>query len=160
MEYYLLDRSGNTEGPFPIEILKAKNVKSSDLVWADGMNEWVKAGTVDDLKNILISRPPPPPIKANEKNYFLNKNGEQEGPFCLEELASKNLKNSDYIWTEGMDKWVTAGTVKELKAILKCSPPPPPVDKQVVNSLVQTAENFISVKSKEFVSDILKNFTS
>lgn len=61
--------NGQAAGPFDLNTLKqmalSKQLTPDSLVWKAGMTEWAKAGTVDELKTILITPAPPPvpPIK-------------------------------------------------------------------------------------------------
>lgn len=59
---------GKATGPFEISVLAqmaaAGLLTADSLVWKKGMAEWAKAGTVDELANMLASTMPPiPPIK-------------------------------------------------------------------------------------------------
>ena len=60
-------------GPFTIEELKSKRLMKSCLVWTDGMNDWQTAETIEDLKDFLISEPPPLPKKTNSADIKLEK---------------------------------------------------------------------------------------
>jgi len=57
------------------------------------------------------------------KLYYYSENGLQFGPFTIEELAIKNLKKETLVWYEGLDDWVSACKVDELKSILASTPP-------------------------------------
>jgi hypothetical protein len=61
MKYYYYANNDQQFGPFTIEELKSKRLKKSVLVWTDGMKEWASADSVGELKDILISEPPPLP---------------------------------------------------------------------------------------------------
>lgn len=50
--------------------------------------------------------------------YYLANNGQQEGPFTPEELASRGITPSSLVWCEGMTEWTQAGQVPELSAYL------------------------------------------
>ncbi len=57
--------NGQATGPFEVKILEqmaasGQLVKDS-LVWKNGMEQWAKAGEVDELKNIFTTIPPIPP---------------------------------------------------------------------------------------------------
>lgn len=58
------------------------------------------------------------------KTYYLHRGNENDGPFNLEELKSRNITKSTPVWSAGMDDWKTAGEVDELKSILATVPPP------------------------------------
>ena len=60
-----------------------------------------------------------------KKFYLYNGVGaQQEGPFDIEDLKSKNITRETPVWYEGMPDWTTAGNLEELKSILATIPPP------------------------------------
>ncbi len=75
-KYYLHNGKDQT-GPFSIEELKEKNITAETHVWFEGASEWVKAGSVPELKEVLsrggANTPPPftpqapPPIQKREE---------------------------------------------------------------------------------------------
>ncbi|MDD6552773.1 MAG: DUF4339 domain-containing protein [Prevotellaceae bacterium] len=50
--------------------------------------------------------------------YFLLENGQQTGPFSLEQLAQKNITAESLLWADGMKDWTPAWQIDELKPIL------------------------------------------
>lgn len=36
---------------------------ADSLVWKNGMSEWVKAGTIDELKSMFVVMPPIPAVE-------------------------------------------------------------------------------------------------
>lgn len=63
--------NGQATGPFEMKILEqmaasGQLVKDS-LVWKNGMEQWAKAGEIDELKNIFTTIPPIPPIPPTGK---------------------------------------------------------------------------------------------
>lgn len=64
MKHYYYSNNNQQLGPFTFDELKTKRLKKSTLVWADGLKDWITADKLDELKDILISEPPPLP-KAN-----------------------------------------------------------------------------------------------
>lgn len=59
--------NGQATGPFDISVLAqmatAGQFTADSLVWKTGMAQWAKAGTVDELKNLLANAMPPiPPV--------------------------------------------------------------------------------------------------
>ena len=59
--------NGQAIGPFDISVLTqmaaAGQLTADSLVWKNGMAQWVKAGTVDELKNLFTNvMPPIPPV--------------------------------------------------------------------------------------------------
>ena len=58
------------------------------------------------------------------KQYYYAENGQQFGPFTIEELSVKKIKKETLVWYDGLGNWVSAGNVDELKSILVSTPPP------------------------------------
>jgi uncharacterized RDD family membrane protein YckC len=57
------------------------------------------------------------------QQYYVAVNGQQTGPFTLEELKAKNIQRATLIWTEGLDSWTKAEQVALVKDIFKIIPP-------------------------------------
>ncbi len=55
-------------------------------------------------------------------NYFIAVNGQQLGPFALEDLAAQGITAQTLVWHEGMTGWAPASTLPELASILVASP--------------------------------------
>lgn len=59
--------NGQATGPFDIAILaqmaNAGQLTANSLVWKAGMEQWVKAGVVDELKTLFATMPPIPPTE-------------------------------------------------------------------------------------------------
>jgi len=70
--------------------------------------------------------PPPPPMVQ----FFAIVNGQQQGPFSLEQIAQyaqQNVITQDtLVWKQGMANWLAAKTVPELANIFAAAAPPPP----------------------------------
>lgn len=58
-----------------------------------------------------------------EIRFFLFVNDQQLGPFTLDELKKKHITSETYVWHEGIDDWVQASQVEELKSLFNTSPP-------------------------------------
>jgi hypothetical protein len=56
--------------------------------------------------------------------YFLHDGNQEQGPFDIEQLKSKNLRNDTKIWHDGLDSWTTVGQLVELKHLVISTPPP------------------------------------
>jgi hypothetical protein len=54
--------------------------------------------------------------------YYIRVNGNQEGPFTIEELSLKNITCNSYVWTSGMENWQQADKIEELRVALKLEP--------------------------------------
>lgn len=65
------------------------------------------------------------------QSYWLNINGEQSGPFTVEQLKKMlidgEIDASSLIWDYGMAKWKKLENIPELDLVLAQTPPPVPV---------------------------------
>ena len=70
--------------------------------------------------------PPPAPVVA----FHISLNGQQSGPFNLEQLKqlvqNGQFTKSHHVWKEGMSGWELANNVTDVSTIFPISPPPPP----------------------------------
>ena len=58
-------------GPYTIENLKEKNVKPSDLIWYEGLADWIPAGNILKLQHAGEKAPvATPKQKFNLINYL------------------------------------------------------------------------------------------
>jgi tetratricopeptide (TPR) repeat protein len=64
MKHYYYAKNEQRLGPFTIDELKTNRLKKSTLVWTEGMQDWTSANDIEELKDILISEPPPLPKKT------------------------------------------------------------------------------------------------
>lgn len=59
--------NGQATGPYALNVLQqmatAGQFNADSLVWKNGMAEWVKAGTIDELKSMFVVMPPIPPVE-------------------------------------------------------------------------------------------------
>lgn len=64
---YYIAVNGQATGPYNLSILQQMatlgQFNAESLVWKNGMIEWVKAGTIDELKSMFVVMPPIPPIE-------------------------------------------------------------------------------------------------
>lgn len=64
---YHLAVNGQVTGPYDLNILRqmstAGQFNADSLVWKNGMSEWAKAGTIDELKSMFVVMPPIPPTE-------------------------------------------------------------------------------------------------
>lgn len=70
--------------------------------------------------------PPPPPATQ----YFVAVNGQQTGPFNLQQLqqlvGNGQLQRNTFVWKQGMQNWEEAGKLLDLQNLFGAVPPPPP----------------------------------
>ncbi|MGB1242483.1 MAG: GYF domain-containing protein [Chitinophagales bacterium] len=59
------------------------------------------------------------------KQYFYVEDGNQKGPFTIEELTEKNLSLNTFVWKEGMANWQKISEVPALAVIFAALSPPP-----------------------------------
>lgn len=59
--------NGQATGPFDIatleQMVNARQLTANSLVWKAGMEQWAKAGSVEELKTLFITMPPIPPTE-------------------------------------------------------------------------------------------------
>lgn len=76
--------------------------------------------------NNAMHTPPPVP----EVQYMIYSNGQQTGPFGMQQLQqlvlSGSLTKETYVWKQSMPQWELAGNVVELNALFASACPPPP----------------------------------
>ena len=64
---YHLAVNGQATGPYNLSVLQQMaavgQFNADSLVWKNGMAEWVKAGTIDELKSMFAVMPPIPPVE-------------------------------------------------------------------------------------------------
>lgn len=64
---YHLAVNGQATGPYDLNVLRqmatAGQFNADSLVWKNGMSEWAKAGTIDELKSMFVVMPPIPPTE-------------------------------------------------------------------------------------------------
>ncbi|WP_087017470.1 SPFH domain-containing protein [Thaumasiovibrio subtropicus] len=73
------------------------------------------------------SAPPPLPTQTL---YYIAVNGQQTGPFGIEQIkaqiSSNTLTQETLVWAEGMPNWQKANEVSALKVLFSVAPPPIP----------------------------------
>jgi hypothetical protein len=60
MKKYYYHDGKSQQGPFDIEELKSKSLSKDTMIWFEGMPEWLKAETIEELKELFIVKMPPP----------------------------------------------------------------------------------------------------
>lgn len=51
--------------------------------------------------------------------YYAFIDGSQKGPFTAEQLVNSGIRPSTYVWSKGMEDWVRADSVDEIRNIFK-----------------------------------------
>ncbi len=74
----------------------------------------------------------PPPLPGAGVMYHVAMNGQQAGPFSMEQmqagLASGQMTPTSQVWAAGMAGWAAANTVPALEGLFAPTPPPLPSD--------------------------------
>lgn len=77
------------------------------------------------MQNAMNTPPPMPNVQ-----YMLSSNGQQTGPFTMQQLQQMaqtgQFTKNTYVWKQGMAQWELAGNVQELSALFAPAGPPPP----------------------------------
>ena len=73
---------------------------------------------------------PPPPPMPSATQYTVAINGQQYGPYNLQQMAqmaqSGQINAQTLVWAQGMPQWIAAGSVAELAQLFMATPPPMP----------------------------------
>lgn len=129
---YFLMINGQQLGGQTIQNIRdyvARGIMNGDtMVWRNGMPQWSKASTVNELAPLFVQQAPPPPIPSVESSYFIFINGQQVGGQTintLRDLINRGEVNGDtMVWKSGMPQWTKASEVPEIAAILSQQAPP------------------------------------
>lgn len=81
--------------------------------------------------------------------WFYAKAGKREGPVSIDDLKrlvhQGQLQRTDHVWTQGMEKWLPAGTVEGLFA---AEPPPLPTSTPLVIKTTSTTTPSVFTKER------------
>lgn len=58
MKKYFYSNDNQKNGPYTFEELKNENIKKETLIWYEGLNDWTKAGDLNEMLPILELNPP------------------------------------------------------------------------------------------------------
>lgn len=62
--------------------------------------------------------------------YYISNNGQQAGPFEVQDLIANGLNQSSLVWCEGMANWLPATQVPEVAQLFAQAPPQQPQPQQ------------------------------
>ena len=79
---------------------------------------------VPQVQPVAAPQAPPPPPPGQQ--WYLSRNGQNLGPFPLNQLPQIGLTADTHIWCSGMASWQRASEVPEVAAMLAPPAPPPP----------------------------------
>ena len=133
---YRLNINGQSEGPYNMQQLQQMvqngKINSQNLVWKPGMSKWERAGKVAELATLFENVAPsfPDPVTTSNTQYTINTNGQNEGPYNIQQLQQLiqggKITRQTYVWKQGMNNWEPAGKVSEVAILFGAIPPPPP----------------------------------
>lgn len=63
----------------------------------------------------------------DKEYYYIDDKGEQFGPYTLEIFRLLPLRSRSYVWSTGMEEWITAGEMKELDGLIRKSESTPDI---------------------------------
>lgn len=69
---------------------------------------------------------PPPPLPPAAQ-WFITRDGQNLGPFTVDQLIPNGLSPQSYVWRNGMAGWLQVNAVPELSGLFQT--PPPPIDR-------------------------------
>jgi hypothetical protein len=75
------------------------------------------------------------------KRYYMSSGSQLSGPYELWELESKNIAQNTLVWHNGLDNYMPAGELPELKELLK--KPFATNDKYNLGEKLQMTKNFL-----------------
>ena len=77
----------------------------------------------------------------DKEYYYIDDQGKQFGPYTLEIFRLLPLRRRSYVWSTGMEEWVTADNMKELEGFIRKSEPTPDSPTGKAESKIPTGEN-------------------
>ncbi|HSC55120.1 MAG TPA: DUF4339 domain-containing protein [Phnomibacter sp.] len=86
------------------------------------------------------------------REYFIHDGQNEKGPLNIEQLKFEQLKKDTLIWYEGLEDWIAANEVEELKCLFAVKSTPPPLKRA---SEIPTPPN--TKESKTAIKDIHSN---
>lgn len=98
------------------------------MVWRNGMAQWAKASTMNELASLFVQQAPPPPMPNPETTYFIYLNGQQVGGQTLMNIRALinkgELNGNTMVWKTGSPQWVKASEIPEIAELLSQQAPP------------------------------------
>ena len=84
-----------------------------------------------NMMNQMGQQMTPPPIPGSNIAYMIVVNGQQYGPFNMQQLQqmvqSGQMTSQTYVWKQGMSNWEFASNVPELSVLFTAGITPPPI---------------------------------
>lgn len=110
MKEYFIINENKKSGPFNLNKIKQECLFNDTLVWHEGLDNWVLASEIKELKNLIKDKS----IK-DSKNIFLINNNIKIGPLNFQDLKKYKIEPNTMIWFENISDWIPAHKIDELK---------------------------------------------
>ena len=110
MKEYFIINENKKSGPFNLNKIKQEYLFNDTLVWHEGLDNWVLASEIKELKNLINDKS----IK-DSKNIFLINNNNKIGPLNFQDLKKYKIEPNTMIWFENISDWIPANNIDELK---------------------------------------------
>ena len=91
------------------------------------------------------------------QKYHYSDGDNHFGPFSIEELKDVKISKETMIWFEGLDNWIAAGEIEDLKDLFKSIPPPLNINKQPPSHVNVTKKNRSNISNSEIPQKKYKN---
>lgn len=59
MKKYFVHNGKEQQGPYSIDELRLKNLTAKTMIWFEGISNWTEAQFIPELKDLIVSTPPP-----------------------------------------------------------------------------------------------------
>ena len=89
MKKFYLYNGSKQYGPYSFAELRHQHILRDTPIWYEGLNEWVIAGSVEELQDILPPASPPP--------YVVSKSGNQATGFPFNDKASSSIISTQLV---------------------------------------------------------------
>ncbi|MDR0708009.1 MAG: DUF4339 domain-containing protein [Treponema sp.] len=153
--FILID--GQPSGPLSLDNLKQlvekRQLARGNLVWREGLQQWVAAEVIPELANIFPAIPPPQTPQSSAR-YYIAVSGYPDGPFTMNELRQKlqsgQIGQRTLVWKEDMPQWAAMSAIPEFVSLFTTATPDPdrraPQEdtKQLADVKYHVAENGLS----------------
>lgn len=129
-QWYYADQ-GQRNGPVTEEQIKklavTGQIKPSDMVWKQGMTQWIQASQIAGLLPPLPPSLPPresdssglPPLSGSSEWHYLQ-DEQRKGPTSEQKLRELvlcgQIRPTDLVWKKGMSQWVPLRQIIPLPA--------------------------------------------
>lgn len=149
-----------------VALARSGQLLRTDLVWKEGMANWVEAGTARGLfptpeavptpsATEKVEQPPEPARQADvvptsNAVWYYEERGARVGPVSAEQIAtlleSASLTATSYVWKKGLSGW-TALIETELSAKISASDEPPALAGEHVSNMLAWVAAFVPILS-------------